>query len=311
MGKKTSKGLGRGLGKGLGSLLGEEAVEAVVQEDLGADKADSEDKLHIHLLRIIDVEPNASQPRSSFTEEKIDELADSIETHGVLQPITVRRIDSGSYQIIAGERRWRAARKAGLKEIPAIIIEADDLKATELAMVENLQREDLNPVEEAEGYRVLMSTYGLKQEEVAQRVGRSRSAVANAVRLLSLESSVLEMLRNGDLSGGHARTLLTLPEKMQKLLAERIISQQLSVRQTEALVKKIQKLEEQDVQVEKDAPNTVTVDYIKVLQQELGDNIGRKVKIIDGKKKGRIEIEYYGNDDLNQLVEMLSSLGNS
>ena len=178
-------------------------------------------------------------------------------------------------------------------------------------MVENLQREDLNPVEEAEGYRVLMSTYGLKQEEVAQRVGRSRSAVANAVRLLSLESSVLEMLRNGNLSGGHARTLLTLPEKMQKLLAERIISQQLSVRQTEALVKKIQKLEEQDVQVEKDAPNTVTVDYIKVLQQELGDNIGRKVKIIDGKKKGRIEIEYYGNDDLNQLVEMLSSLGNS
>ena len=182
------------------------------------------------------MEPNASQPRSSFTEEKIDELADSIETHGVLQPITVRRIDSGSYQIIAGERRWRAARKAGLKEI-AIIIEADDLKATELAMVENLQREDLNPVEEAEGYRVLMSTYGLKQEEVAQRVGRSRSAVANAVRLLSLESSVWRCCEMA-ICRGTCSNAVNSAEKMQKLLAERIISQQLSVRQTEALVKR-------------------------------------------------------------------------
>lgn len=311
MSRKTSKSLGRGLGKGLGSLLGEEAVEAVVHEDMGIDKNDLDEELHIHLLRIIDVEPNASQPRSSFDEEKISELAESIERHGVLQPITVRRMDNNSYQIIAGERRWRAARKAGLREIPAIILKADDLKATEIAMVENLQREDLNPVEEAEGYRILMSTYLLKQEEVAQRVGKSRSAIANSVRLLSLESSVLTMLRNNELSGGHARTLLTLPAKTQILLAERIVSQQLSVRQAETLVKKIQNTIKRGESEEETAQKSVTVDYVKVLQQELGDNIGRKVKIVEGKRKGRIEIEYYGNDDLSRLVEMLSSLNRS
>lgn len=311
MSKRTARGMGRGLGKGLGSLLGEEAIEAVVHEDMKSENEDASDKPKIRLLRIIDIEPNLSQPRSSFDEEKLAELADSIERHGVIQPITVRQLENGAYQIIAGERRWRAARKAGLKEMPAIIMEADDLRSAELAMIENLQREDLNPIEEAEGYRTLMTTYDLTQEEVAERVGKSRPTVANAVRLLSLDSYVIDLLRNGSLSTGHARALLTLPADYQKLVADRIISQKMSVRQVEALVKKLQNDINQDQMGEKDQQKEIAVDYIDVLQRELGENLGRKVKIVNGKKKGRIEIEYYGNDDLNQLVEMLSSLGNS
>jgi ParB family chromosome partitioning protein len=310
MSKRTARGMGRGLGKGLGSLLGEEAIEAVVHEDMKSENEDASDKPKIRLLRIIDIEPNLSQPRSSFDEEKLAELADSIERHGVIQPITVRQLENGAYQIIAGERRWRAARKAGLKEMPAIIMEADDLRSAELAMIENLQREDLNPIEEAEGYRTLMTTYDLTQEEVAERVGKSRPTVANAVRLLSLDSYVIDLLRNGSLSTGHARALLTLPADYQKLVADRIISQKMSVRQVEALVKKLQNDINQDQIGEKDQQKEIAVDYIDVLQRELGENLGRKVKIVNGKKKGRIEIEYYGNDDLNQLVEFLSSLKN-
>jgi ParB family chromosome partitioning protein len=310
MSKRTARGMGRGLGKGLGSLLGEEAIEAVVHEDMKSENEDDSDKPKIRLLRIIDIEPNLSQPRSSFDEEKLAELADSIERHGVIQPITVRQLENGAYQIIAGERRWRAARKAGLKEMPAIIMEADDLRSAELAMIENLQREDLNPIEEAEGYRTLMTTYDLTQEEVAERVGKSRPTVANAVRLLSLDSYVIDLLRNGSLSTGHARALLTLPADYQKLVADRIISQKMSVRQVEALVKKLQNDINQDQIGEKDQQKEIAVDYIDVLQRELGENLGRKVKIVNGKKKGRIEIEYYGNDDLNQLVEFLSSLKN-
>ncbi|MGI6577694.1 MAG: ParB/RepB/Spo0J family partition protein [Eubacteriales bacterium] len=310
MSKRTARGMGRGLGKGLGSLLGEEAIEAVVHEDMKSENEDDSDKPKIRLLRIIDIEPNLSQPRSSFDEEKLAELADSIERHGVIQPITVRQLENGAYQIIAGERRWRAARKAGLKEMPAIIMEADDLRSAELAMIENLQREDLNPIEEAEGYRTLMTTYDLTQEEVAERVGKSRPTVANAVRLLSLDSYVIDLLRNGSLSTGHARALLTLPADYQKLVADRIISQKMSVRQVEALVKKLQNDINQDQMGEKDQQKEIAVDYIDVLQRELGENLGRKVKIVNGKKKGRIEIEYYGNDDLNQLVEFLSSLKN-
>ncbi|NLM61284.1 MAG: ParB/RepB/Spo0J family partition protein, partial [Clostridiales bacterium] len=232
----------------------------------------------------------------------------SIRQHGIIQPITVRQVDKGLYQIIAGERRWRASRMAGLKEIPAIVIEADDLKSAELAMIENLQREDLNPIEEAEGYRTLMTTYKLTQEEVAERVGKSRPAVANSVRLLSLDPYVIELLRNGSLSTGHARPLLALPAEKQKALADRIVSQNLSVRQVEALVKKVLNSINDDQPDDKDQQKGITVDYIDVLQRELGDNLGRKVKIVSGKKKGRIEIEYYGNDDLSQLVELLMAL---
>jgi len=308
MSNKTTRGAGRGLGKGLGSLLGEDAVEAVTHEGKGADTGDASDKQRIQLLRIIDIEPNMSQPRSDFDEEKLAELADSIRQHGIIQPITVRQVDKGLYQIIAGERRWRASRMAGLKEIPAIVIEADDLKSAELAMIENLQREDLNPIEEAEGYRTLMTTYKLTQEEVAERVGKSRPAVANSVRLLSLDPYVIELLRNGSLSTGHARPLLALPAEKQKALADRIVSQNLSVRQVEALVKKVLNSINDDQPDDKDQQKGITVDYIDVLQRELGDNLGRKVKIVSGKKKGRIEIEYYGNDDLSQLVELLMAL---
>lgn len=308
MSNKTPKGLGRGLGKGLGSLLGEEAVEAVAHEDKGSEKGDVSDKQGIHFLRIIDIEPNMSQPRTSFDEEKLSELADSIRQHGVIQPITVRREGNGLYRIIAGERRWRAARMAGLKEIPAIIIDADDLKSTELAMVENLQREDLNPAEEAEGYRTLMDTYKLTQEEVAERVGKSRPTVANAIRLLALDPHVLELLRSGSLSTGHARPLLSLPAEKQRYLADAIISKKLSVRQVEALVKKILSDKESDLTGKEEQQKGISVNYIDVLQKELGDNLGRRVKIVSGKKKGRIEIEYYGNDDLNQLVVLLMDL---
>lgn len=308
MSNKTTRGAGRGLGKGLGSLLGEEAVEAVAHEGKGVDTGDASDKKRIQLLRIIDIEPNMSQPRSDFDEEKLAELAESIRQHGIIQPITVRQVDKGLYQIIAGERRWRASRMAGLKEIPAIVIEADDLKSAELAMIENLQREDLNPIEEAEGYRTLMTTYKLTQEEVAERVGKSRPAVANSVRLLSLDPYVIELLRNGSLSTGHARPLLALPAEKQKALADRIVSQNLSVRQVEALVKKVLNSINDDQPDDKDQQKGITVDYIDVLQRELGDNLGRKVKIVSGKKKGRIEIEYYGNDDLSQLVELLMAL---
>jgi ParB family chromosome partitioning protein len=306
MSAKTSKGLG----KGLGSLLGEVAVEAVETENAGQTGAEQKEDSGVRKLRIIDIEPNASQPRRDFDEERLGELADSIARNGLLQPVAVRRMDGGTYQIIAGERRWRAARMAGLKEIPAIILEADDLKAMELAMIENLQREDLNPVEEAEGYRKLVAMYGLTQEEVAERVGKSRPVIANAVRLLFLDSGVLEMLRLGRISAGHARSLLSLPSAAdQKMIADRICDQGLSVRQTEILVKKVLEIvKDKEDEEDKKQVKGITVNYLEVLQKDLGEKLGRKIKIVNGKSKGRIEIEYYGSEDLNNLTEFLSGI---
>lgn len=300
----------KGLGKGLGSLLGEYALEVVGSEDsAGSVPAGGQDS-GVRMIRIIDIEPGENQPRRDFNEERLAELADSIAAHGMIQPIAVRRIDGGRYQIIAGERRWRAARMAGIREVPAVILDADELHSMELAMIENLQREDLNPIEEAEGYRKLITDYGLTQEEVAERVGKSRSVIANAVRLLSLDPEVLELLRNGSISSGHARALLSLSSvTKQRSIAEKIVKQGLSVRQVETLVKKLREEEEKKVSNEAEpASKPLTIDYIEVLQKELGDRIGRKVKIVSGKKKGRIEIEYYGNDDLNNLVSFLSGL---
>ena len=282
--------LERGLGKGLGALLGDAALQSQEGGSLS--------------LPISQVEPGLKQPRKRFDEESLQDLADSIRIHGIIQPLTVRRLSSGYYQIIAGERRWRAAKLAGLSEIPAVIIEADDRKVMELGLIENLQREDLNPIEEANGYKVLMSEYGLTQEEVAQRVGKSRPTVANALRLLGLTEPVRAMVEDGRLSAGHARALLTLGSKQQQAAAETVVKDALSVRQTELLVKKL--TAEKKEKPQKDA---LSVNYVEEAARELGEKLGRPCRIVNGKKKGRIELEYYGTEDLNALLEALEKLG--
>lgn len=278
----------RGLGSGLSALFG---------EDLSAPAADKETTLPISR-----VEPRADQPRYNFDEEALDALAESIKQYGLIQPITVRKLDGGYYQIIAGERRWRASRLAGLSEVPVRIIEADDRRAMELALVENLQREDLNPIEEAQGYRTLMEEYGLTQEEAASAVGRSRPAVANALRLLSLGEAVLAMVENGTLSAGHARALLPLRDAKKQLeIAEAVISRSLSVRQTETLVSRLLK----EKPASRPLSNDIVVDYVKEVERELENALGRKVKLTDGRKRGRIEIEFYGADDREALINNL------
>ena len=280
----------RGLGKGLAALLGDDVIET------------QEEKNSLY-LPISQVESSASQPRKMFDPDALSDLADSIREHGIIQPLTVRKLQSGYYQIIAGERRWRAARIAGLTEVPVIVIEADDRKAMELAMIENLQREDLNPMEEAEGYQSLMDNYRMTQEEAAQRVGKSRSAVANALRLLHLTAPVRAMVEDGRLSGGHARTLLPLKGEMQEKAAETVCKGDLSVRQTELLVKKLTAEKKK-----KPTASGVTVNYAEEAAKELGSHLGRGCRIVSGRKKGRIELEYYGVDDLNDLLEALHTL---
>ena len=280
----------KGLGKGLDALLGDDFTnEPEVKSSL--------------FLPISQVESCASQPRKQFDPDALADLADSIRQHGIIQPLTVRKLQSGYYQIIAGERRWRAARMAGLSQVPVVVIEADDRKAMELAMIENLQREDLNPMEEAEGYHTLMEQYGLTQEETSQRVGKSRSAVANALRLLNLCKEVRELVEEGKLTGGHARALVPLTTDVQQKAAAIIVKDDLSVRQTELLVKKLT-AEKPD----KPAKDATSVDYAAEAAQELGERLGRPCKIVTGKKKGRIELEYFGMDDLNALLEALHQL---
>ena len=281
----------KGLGKGLGALLGD--------FDEGSQEENGLKKLPLHKI-----EPNPDQPRRDFDPEELEELAESIRTHGVIQPLTVREMPNGYYQIIAGERRWRAARMANLSDVPAVIIEADDKKAMELALIENLQRQDLNPLEEALGYQTLMNEYGLTQEEAAGRVGKSRPAVANALRLLGLCPEVQERVRKGELSAGHARALVTLGARQQQAAAETVVKDALSVRQTELLVKKLTAEKK-----EKPQPDALSVNYVEEAARELGEKLGRPCRIVNGKKKGRIELEYYGTDDLNALLEALEKLG--
>ena len=280
----------KGLGKGLGALLGD-------FNEVPAEKSPYQ------LLPIYKVEPNKDQPRQDFDEEELQSLADSIAEHGVIQPLTVRELSSGYYQIIAGERRWRAARLAGLKEIPAVIVEADDRKVMELALIENLQRQDLNPVEEALGYQTLMAEHGLTQEEAAKRVGKSRPAVANALRLLNLCPEVLGMVREGKLSSGHARAILSLKtEKKQQEVAQKVCALDLSVRQTELLCKNMEKEPAKKLQP------TFAVDYIGECEKNLSKHLGRGVKIINGKRKGKFELEFYGQDDLQNLLDALLAI---
>ena len=279
-----------GLGRGLGALLGDDVL-----------KPEAAGSLH---LPISQVESCSAQPRKIFDEAALAELAESIREHGVIQPLTVRKLASGYYQIIAGERRWRAARLAGLTEVPAVVIDADDKKAAELALVENLQREDLNPMEEAAGFQSLIQTYHMTQEEAAQRVGKSRSAVANAMRLLGLQSSVRKLVEENQLSAGHARALLPLSPTLQEKAAAMVLQGQLSVRQTEALVKRLSAEPEEPEEPEiPEGP-----DYAAEAQQSLASKLGRGVRIVTGRKKGRIELEYYGLDDLNDLLEALALL---
>ena len=280
----------KGLGKGLGALLGDFTEEPL-------------EKSAYQLLPIYKVEPNPDQPRQDFDEEELQALADSITVHGIIQPLTVREVGSGYYQIIAGERRWRAARLAGLSEVPVVIVEADDKKVMELALIENLQRQDLNSVEEAMGYQSLIDEYGLTQEEAASRVGKSRPAVANALRLLSLNPEVLELLRSGQLTAGHARAVLTLKsEKKQLEAAKKIIALGLSVRAAETLCKNMAK-----EPVEKPEP-VFAVDYVAECEKQLSKHLGRGVKIVNGKRKGRFELEFYGQEDLQNLLDALLSL---
>lgn len=253
-------------------------------------------------LPISRVEPRRDQPRQQFDPAGLAALADSIREYGLLQPITVRPLDRGYYQIIAGERRWRAAREAGLTEVPVHILDADDKLAMELALVENLQREDLNPMEEAAGYHRLMEEYGLTQEEVANRVQKSRPAVTNALRLLGLGEKLQKLVAEGALSAGHARALLPLKEsKLQETAAEQVIARGLSVRQTETLAASLLKNDRPDTE----KPDAPPIDYVKEAEKRLTESLGRGVRFSGGQKKGRISLEFYSADDREALMDAL------
>lgn len=280
-----------GLGRGLNALLGDPDLQPQGEGSV--------------LLPISQVEPGLNQPRKRFDPEALADLAESIRVHGIIQPLTVRRLSSGYYQIIAGERRWRAAKEAGLAEVPAVIIEADDRKVMELGLIENLQREDLNPAEEARGYQVLMEEYGLTQDQVAQRMGKSRPAIANTLRLLALPEDLLKLLEEEALSAGHARAILALPSPaLQRQAAKKVIEGQLSVRQTEALVKALQK--QKPDKPKPDGPDLSL--YLGELEKDLSGRLGRKVKIAHRGKKGKIELEYYDSQDLEALLALLQGL---
>ena len=280
----------RGLGRGLGALIDDFSVPETQQE--------------VTRLPLQKVEPNPNQPRRRFDEEELQSLADSIAEHGILQPLAVRAMEGGFYQIIAGERRWRAARLAGLKEVPVVVVEADDRTVMELALIENLQRQDLNPIEEAEGYRVLTEEYGLTQEQAAARVGKSRPAVANALRLLALPEDVRSLVEKGELSAGHARAVLSLPTPArQRAAAQKILTLRLSVRQAEAMCKRLAAEEKKPEPAKRPAVN-----YIAECEKALTRRLDRKVRIVGGKRKGRFELEFYGEEDLQRLYEALLAL---
>ena len=281
----------KGLGTGLGILFGEDAYT---------------DENELKLLPLGTLEPRQTQPRSVFDDEALQELAESVKRYGVIQPVTARRLPSGSYQIIAGERRWRAARLAGLEEIPVRVVEADDRRTAELALVENLQREDLNPIEEARGYRSLIDDYALTQEEAAQSVGRSRPAIANALRLLSLDAQTLALVEDGKLSAGHARALLPIAdEKARAAAANEAIKKGLSVRKTELLAAR----RVREAAQEKRSGSPDGVDYAADVSEQLSSLLGRRVRLVEGRSAGRIELSFYGADDREALIADLKNYG--
>lgn len=276
-----------GLGKGLDALFIDNSTE------------ENGDKL----VNINDIEPKRDQPRKYFDEEALKELADSIAMHGVIQPLLVRPLSDGGYQLIAGERRWRASRMAGLTQIPVVVKEMTDEEAMELALIENLQREDLNPIEEAEGFKLLMDTYSFTQEQAAEKVGKSRPAVANALRLLSLPQEVLDMVKQGIISSGHARTLIPLTdEKLIIKLAEEISQKELSVRETEKIVKTLMKPKSEIVK-----KKSKRDPYYDECEIAIREELGRKAKInVSRGNKGSIEIEFFSKEDLQSILEALT-----
>lgn len=292
----------RGLGKGVGALFGGDIDEtAIVSNDLSLINED--DKERVTVLKISQIEPNKEQPRKVFDEEKLAGLADSIKQHGVIQPIIVKDMGGGYYQIIAGERRWRASRLAGLKEIPAIVRSYDELTTMQVALIENLQREDLNPIEEAQSYKALLENFALTQEQVSEQVGKSRSAIANSIRLLSLPAKVCKMLEEKVISGGHARAILAVNDDADKLLlAEKIVENSLNVRQAEQLAKTLNNKKES---VKADDKKTEFDLQLGEIQKRMSNILGTKVKILNGAKKGKIEIEYYSPSDLDRLLKIL------
>lgn len=290
----TAKHKNEPLGKGLGALFGGGDMDIISEINSAAPQGTG-----VTDIPLIDIEPNRNQPRKDFDADKLEALAESIKEHGVVSPILVTPNKNGTYKIVAGERRWRASKLAGLREIPCIVKEFDEQKVSELALVENLQRDDLNPIEEAEGYKHLMEAFSLTQDEVAKKVGKSRSAVANSLRLNNLCTEVKDMLKEDMLTQGHARALLTLPAETQLMLAEKIVREGLNVRQAEALA--------QNAASGKPAPakravNPMTQKYYKDLENNLSSRFGTKVKISEGAKKGKIEIEYYSKDDLERIL---------
>lgn len=285
----------KGLGRGLGALLNtEEIVDTVF------------DKKDIVELKITEIEPNANQPRNYFDAEKLAALSESIKEYGVLQPIVVKQLETGFYKIIAGERRWRAARMAGLKKIPVIIKEYDNKETMEIALIENLQRENLNPIEEAMGFRELMNDFGLTQEELSKKVGKSRPAIANSLRLLNLPDEIQQLVIEGKLSPGHARALLGTDRKeIQLEAAKKIIEEGLNVRQIEKYIAslqiqpKIEKEEKEDIEKKR---------YFRSLENSLSNTLGTKVKIMPQKNnKGKIQIDYYSNEEFERLLEIIKN----
>ncbi len=274
----------KGLGRGLNTMI-PNAADIQQKENL------------VSQLNIIDVEPNRDQPRKNFDKDSLEALSGSIKEIGVILPIIVIKTESGRYQIIAGERRWRAAKLAGLKTIPAIIKNYDDKEAAEVALIENLQREDLNPIEEAKGYKSLMDGFSMTQEEISKRVGKSRSAVANSLRILNLPDEIIKYLITGEISQGHGRALLAIEDDKLKIeIAKKIIKDGLNVRQVEALVKNLS-----EAKPKKKKKQTQLDIEIKALEEKFEKTLSTKVKIKHGQKKGKIEIEYYGNDDLERI----------
>lgn len=276
----------RGLGKGLSTMID---TSNVIDENIVSE------------LKIIDVEPNPDQPRKEFDKEKLEALKSSISEIGVILPIIVTKKESGRYQIIAGERRWRAAKLAGLKTIPAIVKDYKEKEAAEVALIENLQREDLNPIEEAKGYKSLIDGFSMTQEQISKRVGKSRSAITNSLRILNLPDDIIKYLISGEITQGHARALLSIPDDSKKKeLALRIIKEGLNVRQVEALCKNY--CEDKKIKKKKASPIDVE---IKSIADKLSKSLSTKVTIKHGAKKGKIEIEYYGNDDLDRILQFL------
>ncbi len=285
----------KGLGKGL---------DALFESDIDVSTPSPSDEQNTSTVKLSDIDPNENQPRKLFYDDSLEELAESIRIHGIIQPLALRKTQGGRYEIIAGERRFRAARRAGLTEVPAIIVDVDEKEMQELALIENLQREDLNPVEEAEGIKALLERFSLTQEAAAARLGKPRASLANALRLLALSPDALALLREGKIERGHAKVLLSLPKELQDSAAQKVVENDLNVRQTETLVKRLLEAEKEP---SRDS-GEVSVNYLEALERTLAEKLGRKAHIVNGKRKGRIELEFYGNEDLERLIDALGRM---